>query len=64
MLKSILQNYIQFNGTSCFCIFIESRGHHRKRVAIFNADYVNFQPKPWFSMKRYVFLNTTERSKQ
>jgi hypothetical protein len=28
--------------------FHDYRGHHRKGVAIFNADYVNSQPKPWF----------------
>ncbi len=26
-------------------IFNDYRGRHRKGVSIFNADYVNFQPK-------------------
>ncbi len=25
------------NGTACFCIFIDYRGHHRKGVATYNA---------------------------
>ncbi len=37
------------------CIFIDYRGHHRKGVEIFNADYVNFQPKLWFQWKKCIF---------
>ena len=36
-----------------FFIFIDYRGHHRKGVEIFYADYVNFQPKPWFKKKMF-----------
>jgi hypothetical protein len=38
-----------------FCIFIDYRGHHRKGVEIVYADYVNFQPKPWFQLKKMYF---------
>jgi hypothetical protein len=40
-----------------FCIFIDYRGHCRKGVAIFNADYVNFQPKP---AKKCIFEHHRE----
>ncbi len=42
-------------NSAFFCVFIDYRGHHRKGVAIFNADYVNFQPKPWFQWKNMYF---------
>jgi hypothetical protein len=38
-----------------FYTFIDYRGHHRKGVAIFNADNVDFEPKPWFQQKKVCF---------
>jgi hypothetical protein len=46
------------------CIFIEYRGHHRKGVAIYNANEINLQPKPWFHLANDVFLNPQRGSNE
>jgi hypothetical protein len=33
--KGLTSLKIFINGTACFCIFIDYRGHHRKGVAIY-----------------------------
>ncbi len=38
-----------------FCIFIDYRGHHRKYVAVYNADWVNLQQKLWFQWIKMYF---------
>ncbi len=38
-----------------FCIFINYRGNHRKGVAIYEANSVNLQSKPWFHWTKIIF---------
>jgi len=43
---------MHINGRAHFCIFIDYRGHHRKGVEIFNAE---FSTKTLVSMKKCIF---------